>query len=188
MSFVASIVPVGPVRSAAIACALASMLGCWVGPAGPLVAKLSLTNADVARLHEIDGPRHGVGPEPVDVLGLITDHVAGLGQEGVGVRELALREEVGEDPDDVVAELALVPVHARIERVAAAGELGRDEAALVGVVEFCVGGVDVGDVGELGVPEGAHVGFVLLEGAGRLEGFARWARGRTAPKRSLTVA
>ena len=124
MSLVASIVPVGPVRSAAMACARvldAGLRGCARGSAG---GEVLLDERDVARLHEIDGPGHGVGPEAVDVLGLGTDDVARLGQERVWASgELALGEEVGEDPDDVVAELALVPVDARIEGVAAAGEL-----------------------------------------------------------------
>ena len=42
MSSVASIVPIGPVRAAAMACAPSSMLG-WAAPWGPSVAKFCAT-------------------------------------------------------------------------------------------------------------------------------------------------
>ena len=76
-------------------------------------------------------------------------------------------------PDHVVAELALVAVDAGVEVVAAARDLRRDEAALVGVDERAVGHADLGDGGQLCVPEGAHV---------------REVRGRSRPPRRAAAA
>jgi len=106
----------------------------------------------------------------------------------VRVGEGALGEEVGQDPDDVVAEFALVAVHAGIERIAAACELSGDEAALVRVDQCRRGDVNLGDSRKLLVPEPAHVHEVLIEaaGAGQLGG-ARPGRRRTEPVRGDDV-
>ena len=53
----------------------------------------------------------------------------------MGVGEVTLGEQVGEDADDIVAELALVAVDPGVEVVTAPGDLGVDEPAPVGVVE-----------------------------------------------------
>ena len=113
MSSVASIVPMGPVLSAAMACAASSMLGVAL-PAG---SEVLLDEGRVARLEQVHGPGDGVGPQPVHVLSLCADDGACLGEQCVGIAERALREEVRQDPHHVVAELALVAVDARVEGV-----------------------------------------------------------------------
>ena len=120
MSLVASIVPIGPVRSAAMACAASSMLGSAVAPAPP-VAKFCLDERRVTGLEEVHGPRHGVGPEAVHVLALRTDDGARLGEQRLGVAVGALGEEIGQDAHHVVAELALVAVHTGVEVVCRCG-------------------------------------------------------------------
>ena len=165
MSLVASIVPNGPVRAAAMACALSSMLG-WAAPWGPSVGEVLRDEALVARLHQVHGPGQGVGPEAVDVLSLGPHGGAGLGEQRMRSGEVALGEEIGEDPDHVVAELHLVAVDTGIEGVAAPCELRGDEAALVRIDQRGVGHADLRDAGELCGPEGAHVRVVPVEAAG----------------------
>ena len=62
---------------------------------------------------------------------------------------VALREEIGQDADDVVAELRLVVVDAGVEVVAAAGDLRVDEPAAVRVVQLTVGNVHLRDLLQL---------------------------------------
>ena len=133
----------------------------------------------VARLEQVDGPGHGVSPETVDVLtGGPADDVAGLREQRMGIREVPLGEEVGQDPDHVVTEFHLVAVDAGVEGVGAADELRGDEAALVRVDKGGVGHVDMGDARQLGGPEGAHVRIVTVEAAGGGE------RLRAGPRRA----
>ncbi len=94
----------------------------------------------------------------------------------MGVGEVALVEEVGQDTDDVVVVLGLVAVDPVVELVAAPGDLGVDEPAAVGVVEGLIGDVDPGDAGQLAVPEARHVGEVLVEATGGGQ------RGRARPR------
>ncbi len=98
----------------------------------------------------------------------------------MGVREVPLREEIGEDPHHVVAELALVAVDTGVERIAAPRDLGGDEAALVGVDQCGIRNADLGDSSQLGVPIGAHVREVLVEPPGGGEALGAGPGGRTA--------
>ena len=84
----------------------------------------------------------------------------------MGVGEVALVEEVGQDADDVVVVLGLVAVDPVVQVVATAGDLGVDEPAAVGVIEGPIGDTDPGDGGQLVVPEAGHVREVLVERTG----------------------
>ncbi len=132
------------------------MLG-RAGLGGPDRGEIRLDERDVAGLEQVCRPRNRGGPQTVDVLCLGPDGVARLCEQGVGVGEVALGEQIGEDADHVVAELALVAVHPRVEGVAAPSDLGVDEPAPIGVVESRIRYLDAGDAGQLLVPEGAHV-------------------------------
>ena len=92
----------------------------------------------------------------------------------MGVGEVALVEEVGQDADDVVVVLGLIAVDPVVQLVATPGDLGVDEPAAVGVVEGLIGDADPGDAGQLAVPEARHVREVLVEGtSGGQRGGAR---------------
>ena len=57
-----------PVGGDGVRARLDAGLLCRTG--GPAGGEVLLDELDVARLQEIDRPWHGIGPEPVDVLGL----------------------------------------------------------------------------------------------------------------------
>ena len=83
----------------------------------------------------------------------------------MGVGEVALVEEVGQDADDVVVVLRFVAVNPVVQLVAAPGDLGVDEPAAVGVIEGPIGDADPGDAGQLAFPEARHVCEVLVKAA-----------------------
>jgi hypothetical protein len=100
-----------------------------------LGGEVRFDEAEIPGLHQVDGPGPRVGPQSRLVLALGADDLARLEQQRLGIGEVPFGEEVGQDADDVVAELGLVAVDAGVQMVAAAGDLGVDEAAAVGVVE-----------------------------------------------------
>ena len=148
--------------------------------AAPTGGEILLHERLVTGLEQVHGPGNGVRPQAVHVLARCSHHIAGLGEQRVRVAVRALREQVGQNAHHVVAELALVAVDAGVEVVAAACDLRRDEAALVGVDERALGHVDLGDAGQLRIPEGAHVCEVRGESARRQEGLVARPRSSAA--------
>ena len=134
----------------------------------------------VTGLEQVDGPGNGVRPQTVHVLARCSHDIACLGEQRVRVAVRALREQVGQNAHHVVAELALIAIDAGVEVVAAACDLRRDEAALVGVDERALGHVDLGDTGQLRIPEGAHVREVRSESASSHEGLVARPRSSAA--------
>ena len=107
-------IPPGPVRSVAMAWAASSMLGCR--HQGPFGGEVLLHEAQVPGLHQVDGPGPRVRPEAVVVdSGPGPDDVAGLEEQCVGIGEIALGEQVGQDTDDVVAEFGRVAVDTGVQ-------------------------------------------------------------------------
>ena len=148
--------PQRPVRSAAMACAASSMLGSAASsaPGGEILLDERL----VTGLEQVDGPGNGEGPETVHVLALCPDDSACLGEQRVrvAVKEPCVNRLVRIPTTSWLYSLSIA-VDAGVEVVAAARDLRRDEAALVGVDERRLGHVDLGDAGQLRIPEGAHV-------------------------------
>ena len=138
------------------------------GTEGSLRIEIRLHEGQVSGLHQVDGPWHRVRPDPVVVEALARRFhgVARFEEQRVGVGEVALVEEVGQDTDDVVVVLGLIAVDSVVQLVAAPGDLGVDEPAAVGVIEGLIGDADPGDAGQLAVPEALHVREVLVEGTG----------------------
>ena len=135
-------------------------------PARAAGGEVGLDEAQVARLEQVDGPEPGVGPHAVVVLGLGADDVTRPVEQPVRPGRVALGEQVGQDPDDVVAELLVVAVRAGLELVAGPDDLGVDEPGLVGVDQALVGQRgDLRDRGQLAVPVGPHVREVLVVAA-----------------------
>ena len=157
----------GPIGRDGVGGCFDAGLGRTLGTVGPEVL---LHEGKIPGLQQIGGPQPRVGPYPVVVLACGSDHRTCFEQERMSVGELTLGEEVGEDADDVVAVLGLVAVDAGVHLVAAPGDFGVDEAAPIGIVQGGIGNVDVGDAGQLVVPEVPHVVEMLIEAPGVRQG------------------